>query len=450
MNTKPFGMDIDAHWDEWGIRDLSEEMDGLAHGEQGSVGLSAEALGWVASVCSEIEDEDEDEDKQWQAFLRAMAIAGVEEWLSQSALDLPLTYTPDQVPGVGVNAQVGRYRICILPTGPSGDDRVIIPSTTILNRAGKGFNPEDPNIAHLYFLVEVHEEYDHVLVRSGLRQSQLQQYLHQQYGEEGHRPEVELGIDAGANQASEYIIPVAEFTVTPDQVLLYFNTLEPEAMMVSTAVRAVKGLEGMGVARSPQTSLALEETTERLRNTVTRTTYAVTNAITDAIDVGRWLSGQTDEWATQLGWQLIPSLVPSQGFLPVRNELEAVIDQLERQGAVLPPQARGRMNDIEIGSGRCRLYAWVWPLPTEEWADSAIPEWSLFVLLGPTPEDPIPQNLELVVQDEQQVVVRSTGQEGGSYLYAQAIGSLDERFWVRIEAPGGATVELLPFQCSLG
>lgn len=424
MNAKQFGNDIemDAVLAQAGIADVKDDRAWSGDdAEPYPIKLSDEAVGWATLVCREIADEDE----QWQAFLRAMAIAGVEQWLRQSAFDLPLTYGRDQVPA-GVNAQVGRYRLCILPTGPAGDDRVMIPVATILRAATDIASGQDASsVAHLYCLVEVHEEYDQVLVRSGLRQNQLQRYLAHHSGNAGAMSLAEGGGETLRQEA--YAIPVAEFTVTPEQVLMYVNTLEPEAMIAS--VEVTNGAES--AVRNALSNDALSDTGARI------------------IDVGRWLSGQVDELAAQLGWQLIPSLVPSQGFLPVRSELEAVMDQLERQGAVLPPQARGRMNDVEIGSERCRLYAWIWPLAEDELEDPTIPEWSLFVLLGPAPDERMPQNLELVIRDGQQDVVRATGQAGGEYIYGQAIGSLDELFWVRLESSVGETVELPAFQCVL-
>ncbi|MEM9215344.1 MAG: DUF1822 family protein [Cyanobacteria bacterium P01_F01_bin.150] len=449
MNAKQFGNDIEINTERalLELADVSEDIAWTEDGENYPISLSAEALEWATSVCEDIEDEDE----QWQAFLRAMAIAGVEQWLSQSAFDLPVTYARDQAPSSGVNAQVGHYRLCVLPTGPAGDDRVMIPATTVLNSATdiesaidtRSLQDTSP-IAHLYCLVEVYEEYDQILVRSGLRQNQLQSYLaHYPSHNEAIHP-MEGANERLSQEPREYAIPVAEFTVTPEQALLYVNTLEPETMV--TSVQMIDGAE----STVGQVVRAMAPEVEQRANTLSQTvTNALEKAEAGTINVGRWLSGQVDELAAQLGWQMIPALVPSQGFLPVRNELEAVMDQLERQGAVLPPQARGRMNDVEISGGQCRIYAWIWPLAESELEDPTIPEWSLFVLLGPAPDEPIPQTLELVIRDEQGDVVRSTGQDGGDYLYAQAIGSLDELFWVRLEASGGETVELPAFQCVL-
>lgn len=163
---------------------------------------------------------------------------------------------------------------------------------------------------------------------------------------------------------------------------------------------------------------------------------------TGVINVGKWLQGELDTIAEQLAWELLPPLTTAQGFRPVKEEIEDIVAELASQGIELPPRARGACKEIAIAGFPCRLYAWTWSLMTNN-----VPEWSLFLILGPTPGETMPLGIELTVSDQHTILSRSslTQETAITYLYAQVIGYWQEQFVVNISLPNGSTISLPPF-----
>ena len=337
--------------------------------------LSDTATRWATDICQDISDEE----TQWQAFLSALAVAGVKQWLS----DAELAATCPQETAPASNLEIGDYRLCILPIGTVTDDTVSIPETAVVG----------DQAAHLYILAEVQEESDQVRVVTSLRHDQLQQYIQQQ------QPPHTQG----------YSIPLSQFRVTPEQLLLYLSCLEPSAIIQPALSRL-----------------------SELTNTIT----------TQVVNAGKWLQGELDTVAEQLAWELLPPLTPAQGFRPVKEEIEHIVDELTSQGIEIPPRARGACKEINLAGFPCRLYAWVWPLMTED-----SPEWSLFLILGPTPGETLPIGIELAVSDQQELLSRSilSQKTTVTYLYTQVIGYWQEQFGVTVSLPNGPTISLPSF-----
>ncbi|MEM7062548.1 MAG: DUF1822 family protein [Cyanobacteria bacterium P01_B01_bin.77] len=340
-----------------------------------TVVLSTASTQWATNICQDIADSE----LQWQSFLRALAVAGISQWLRDAGLSS--TYAKATAPTAEVNLKVGDYRLCVLPIDSLGDEAVTI--------------SVGAQAAHLYLLAEVQEEVNHVRVVTGLRHDQLQQYMR-------HHPNLD---DQG------YKIPLSQFTVTPEQLLLYLNCLEPEAII------------------QPARSRPINEVAE----TIT----------TGVVNVGKWLQGELGAIAEQLAWELLPPLTPAQGFRPVKEEIEDIVAELISQGIEIPPRARGACKEIAIAGFSCRLYAWTWSLTTDD-----VPEWSLFLILGPTPGETMPLGIELTVSDQQTVLSRSvlTQETTVTYLYAQVIGYWQEQFTVNIGLPHGSAISLPPFE----
>ncbi|MDV3353794.1 DUF1822 family protein [Leptolyngbyaceae cyanobacterium CCMR0082] len=343
-----------------------------------TVMLSTTSTQWATDICQDISDDD----SQWQTFLRALAMAGVKQWLEDTGL-LPAdlqetTFTQSS------NLNVGDYRLWVLPMGSVVDDAVSIPTVAVTG----------DQAAHLYVLAEVQEEVNQVRVVTGLRHDQLQQYVQQ------HTP----------TDTQAYTVPLDRFVVTPEQLLLYLNCLEPETIIQT--------------APSSQLSAIAETIT------------------TGVVNVGRWLQGELDAMAEQLAWELLPPLTPAHGLRPVKEEIENIVEELTSQGIEIPIRARGACKKINLAGFPCRLYAWVWPLMVDD-----VPEWSLFLILGPTPGETLPVGIELMVSDQQEILSRSTLTQETSvtYLYTQVIGYWQEQFIVDIGLPNGPTMTLPPF-----
>ena len=342
---------------------------------------------WARRVCRDITDADE----QWYSFLRALAIAGFEQWLNQGSTQLPITYPQDAAPNREATIQVGDFHLCILPVGTLKDDRVTIPGTAVVGEQA----------AHLYVLVEVHEEVEQVRVATALRHDQLKAYIEQQ------------------RRAEEYAVPIQQFTVPPEKLLWYLSCLNPQAII------PVEILEQDQATISSQ----------------------LQGAAAKVINTGKWLQGQLDTVAEQLAWQLIPSLEPSYGlrnFKDGENPQEKILDileELQHRGVEVPAHGTGACQAVTLGQIACELYTLVWELPETQ-------EWTLFILLGPRTDEPLPAGLALQVSDEHTVLSKSEVRQdtATTYLYIQAIGNLHEQFTVEISASDRETLTLPPFR----
>ncbi len=369
------------------ITPLSQPFDDFIPVATETIMLTDRSTQWAQSVCRDITDTDE----QWHSFLRALAIAGFEQWLNQSNNQLPITYAQDIAPGINANLQVGDFRLCILPMGVLQDDPMMIPATAV----------QGQDKAHLYVLVEVHEEVDQVLVAAGLRHDQLKKYI-----EQNLQPE-----------AKNYGVPVSQFTVSPEKLLLYLSCLQPEAI-IPTVVE-----DGKTIASS------------------------IKSAAARVINTGKWLQGQLDAVADELTWQLVPVLSPSYGFRTMGKtdtpieKLSKIVEGLNNRGVEIPTDATGAYGPVTVGDMTCQVYSLVWALPDTK-------EWSLFMLLGPVDDQRLPVGTELQVSDENTVLSRRDVSHDAmtTYLYTQAFGTLDEQFTVAISSPNGETLILPPFR----
>ncbi|MFG6107280.1 DUF1822 family protein [Leptothoe sp. EHU-05/26/07-4] len=343
---------------------------------------------WAQRVCRDIADADE----QWHSFLRALAITGFEQWLNQGNSGLPISYSQTVAPGTDATIQVGDFRLYILPMGTLKDDQVVIPASAL----------SEKHTAHLYVLVEVHEEVAQVRVRTALLSHQLEAYVERQC------------------EAEEYGVPVSEFTVPPEKLLWYLSCLKPEAIIKPDTV----------------TSSVKEKITTQLHETVTT-----------VINTGKWLQGQLDTVAEQLAWQFIPSLECGYELRDFRDaedplgKISDILRELQDRSVGVPTDAVGACQSVRVGNVICYFYTFIWELAeTNEWS-------SLFVLFGADANEPLPIGTELQVSDQTSVMSTSKVQPGAmtTFLYIQAIGNLDELFTVDISSSDGETLTLPPF-----
>ncbi|MEM7063162.1 MAG: DUF1822 family protein [Cyanobacteria bacterium P01_B01_bin.77] len=337
---------------------------------------------WATDICQPITDLD----NQWQSFIRALAIAGFEQWLNESSTSLTTTYPRTAAPQTDTHVQVGDFRLCILPMGTSQDELVQIPAAAVTGK----------NKAHLYVLVEVHEEIDQVQVGAGLRHDQLSNLLPQHADSES------------------YVVPVEQFTVRPEKLLWYLSCLEPEAIIPVVVKKE-----------------------------------SVASPIKAIINTGLWLQGQLDTVAEQLAWQFLPSLTMNYGLRgpetresenPVKR-LVPILETLKRQGMEIPIAAVGACKSVSVGETVCQVYTLLWELPETQ-------EWSLFILVGPDGKRPLPVGMELQVSEQAVVMSRSKlcHDSMSTFLYIQVIGNLDDQFTGEIGSPDGATLTLPTFE----
>ncbi len=332
--------------------------------------------------------------REWDAFLKALAIAGFEQWLGEGATPLAVTHTAlvanssDRT----MSLTVGGHRLCLIAMGSLSDDQVEISFETAAESL------EDA-IAHLYVIVEVQEEVNQVCILAGLRRDQLLRRVQRERLQQARRSEEILKI------------PVSYFDVEPEQILLYLSCLEP--------VRA-------SIEQTSFVSGAMREGRLAIAESV--------------INVSSWLQDQLDTATEQLRWALLPPL--SSAMRPVRESVDTVLEMLAEQGIRLPEGARGVGGPISIGSCIFQIYAWVWPVETESES-----EWTLFLLLGPQVGEILPEGIQLQVSDRTEMLVQETLDRASSeaYLYTQVQGDRQEQFRVSVILPDGMEITLPAF-----
>lgn len=230
---------------------------------------------------------------------------------------------------------------------------------------------------HLWLLVEVQEELGQVWVVSGLEGQQV--------------ASCSVGLTAEGN----YTLPLTAFTLSPDRVLFYLAHMSP------------------ALAAAPQSETAVPLSTR-------------------VMNVGRWLQDQLDEVAQQLAWTLLEPLTPAVAMRSPTQELETILTELEPLGISVPARMRAAFTEIQVAAVPLRLYALVWSV-----LESATPEWSLLVFLGPSPGEMLPSGITLRLRDADTVLTEQSfsEQSEATYLYAQVLGRWDETFTLEIQFP---------------
>ena len=176
-----------------------------------TVTLSTAAIDWAVRVCQQ----DPDQSRQWPTFLRAMAVQGLQAWLESGADNLSLHGGAEPLPTPDSLYRVNDFRLAIVAQGSLSDDVVTIPKSSLDDAA---------NFAHLYILAEVHDEADHVTILAGLRHDHLLAHRHRG--------------DLISQADGTYIVPVAYFESSPEDILLYLNCLNPDQLTSDRFVTA--------------------------------------------------------------------------------------------------------------------------------------------------------------------------------------------------------------------
>ena len=190
-----------------------------------------------------------------------------------------------------------------------------------------------------------------------------------------------------------------------------------------------------------------------------------------ALNVGMWLHDRMGSLAEELAWMMMssPTVHPlsrslspqtppaalAVGMRDIEDGVDSIIGQLLLDGLDIPTCARGAYRQVEWADRSLRLYVLTWPHLSAE----NEPEWTLLIVLGPTPGQSLPPQTRLRVRDASNLLVEQTSapQLDDSYLYAHVIGAWDEQFWVTIDSdctePGAessSAIYLPPFQFKPG
>jgi hypothetical protein len=288
-----------------------------------------------------------------------------------------------------------------------------------------------------------------------------------------------VSVDLEPDEDWTYQLPLTWFEGDPDRLLLALRCLEPTAIplpaVLSTRPMQLSQMRSelealLPQLQSPECQLsqvltweqgAVVLTSPELLNWVyqahrqerhtSSTQSSLQQHLSDilqlltqpAVNVGRWLWDELDEFAQELSWVLLPSLEPAALRLrSPKEEFEAIVTQLGQTGVEIPLQARGAYRDLRLAGMPLRLYAVTWPMLAE-----SIREWTLLLVLGATPGTTLPPGLQLRVSDQTSVLVEQALDAGqrDSYLFTSVIGTWDEKFIVTVSLPPGIAQTLPPF-----
>ncbi len=379
--------------------------------------LSSEQIEWALELCQSVTPEPQ----QWQTYINALALAGVDQWLQKRAPELTLdseflsrkesdilanssyqSLTRNKHPNATFSEsvcqlQVNEFNLYLIATDSFYDTNISISRTAVESAQ---FMP------HFYVLVEVLEELEQTTIRGYLRRNHL---IHQQES---------IGLQPESD--TTYLLPIDWFEPDSDKLLLCLRCLDPATIPVTSR------------QESTLRSSTLPSPVQRFNQ--------------PAINVGLWLKDQLDRVTQELSWILLPPASlrsECRSFKSPPDQLNDVVAQLMNQGYIaIPSQARGVYRDLQWENIALRLYVIAWELP----ATDSVPEWTLLLILGAQPNATLPLGIKLQVRDEVQILEEPVlSDRSKAYLYAQVIGTHNERFWVTIALTGGTALTLPPF-----
>lgn len=341
-----------------------------------------------ALQCSQIQNNEE---RQWQTYLKTLALFGFSQWLLERVPELPINHETCSLQPQAANKieavsylRAGEFTLCIMSMSSLTVKELSIPRYAI----------DTPElIANFYVVVEVQEELEQVTIQGFMRYEQLIHHLQ--------------SIQLSAQADETYQLPLQWFEKNVDLLLLYLRCLEPVA---SSPVMDIKQFLTQPV-----------------------------------LNVGLWLRDEIDDMARGLSWILLPAFSPDAAMRLLRSptqELEAIRIELQRQGTPIPLEARGGYKDLQLDQRRVRLYAMTWPLLSS----TNVPEWKLLLILGAPPGyNTPPYGARMQVSDETSVLVERVLNGDNAYIYACVAGTWDETFLVTISLFHGARLTLPPF-----
>ena len=399
---------------------------------------------------------------QWQTYLNALALYGFEQWLRERAAELTIDRANCSVmqPAVasaieeGVcNLQVGDFKLCLLPTGSSIEDVVVLPRAAI-------DLPE--YVAHFYVAIAVQEELEQAIIRGFIAYDRLMTELQ------------------SANLAPEndwtYQLPIAWFKLDADRLLLYLRCLETRAISLPAIPNnrsiAVERMQEDIISVIPQlqsgdyslwqlfnweqgglllTNPKLLKWLYRLptepeiltgqdrTSILKQLSQVLTNFSQQVVNVGLWLQSELGESAQNIAWKLLPP--PALATVALRSlrvtatesvpeEFAAIIAELRgTELEEVPAEARGAYLDFNLANNPFRLYAITWLSSPEEW--------TLVLVLGLQTGRELPPGLKLQISARDTVLFEQLVETDSEdvYLYASTIGDLSEEFLAQISFP---------------
>ena len=196
------------------------------------------------------------ETHQWQAYLNALALLGVEQWLHERLPEQSIHREVSEIATAPV-LQVGEFKLCLLVTEHVLDELIPAPQTAI---------DEPKQASHFYVALEVNEEQEEVTIRGFLRYDQLTNYCRR----------TNLKALNGY-----YSVPLSYFDPEPNHLLFNCHFLEPVSIPLPDGANSRATVSSVGI--NDRIHHPLQETTTNL---------------------SKWLQGNFDA-----AWQAIDTLV---------------------------------------------------------------------------------------------------------------------------------------------
>jgi hypothetical protein len=447
---------------------LSELEFGFETFSPESVTLSNDQINQAINLSNAILNES----RKWYTYLNALALFGFENWLEERGEDFTVNrekcsvFNPEISNSIEAvcHLKVNQFKLCLITVGSLFDEVVTVPQAVL-------DLPE--YAAQFYVLVEVQEELETVSISGFISYPDL------------------IAAKANVNLEPDldwtYQIPLQWFEQETDQLLLYFRCLEPAAIALPKAVNRQNSLSAQKAelqAILPQLQAENGQSTSQLWNLLTweqgiailtnpqllRWVYQVQNLtnleaetrssewlktqnnylsdlltlLTEpAMNLGRWLRDELDNFASELSWVLVPEFSPATAMRSLRlasEEFEAIMQELQKQDIEIPTQAKGAYRDLQLAETALRLYALTWELNTD-----TVREWKLLLILGTPSQMSLPNQVQLRVSDETQILVEQNlnPDDDYPYIFTAVIGSLEEKFIVTVSL-GSEIQETLP------
>jgi hypothetical protein len=334
------------------------------------------------------------QDLEWQVYLNALALFGVEQWLDEWAPELGFNTSqcsvfqpnPYRYHNTITHVQVEQFDLCLIVTIDRDYPTITIPKI-ILDATAES--------AQFYVLVEILEEQMQAMV----------------YGYLPHEQMVSQRDRVGVRSVYEndYAIPLNAFNLEPTDLLLDLRCLDP--VMDEAAQTASRSL-------APQPPILGEP---------------------ERINVAVWLGDRLDEAALALSWVLMPAFATAGGMRTIGN----LFTNLE---IAIPPEARGAYQDFQVGAVAV-LYAVTWMLSLPDDRQG----WTLLTVLSGQSGQPLPLGIQLQIRDSVNILETQVLQTDlpDAALYAQVGGEWNETFRVSIQLETGETFTLSPFTFTL-
>ncbi|MGK7910691.1 MAG: DUF1822 family protein [Synechococcus sp.] len=433
-------------------------------------------------------------DRQWSVYQQGLAVLGLEEWLRlHSSLsmvrDRCSTFQPalaNLVPAA-CNLAVGEFQLCAIPVGVLGDDRLEIPRAAL----------DLPQFAaHFYVLVEVLEDCGYVQIIGVATRPRLLELCQQTEWATSDRGEEswsylcsntwfeyagdDLLLWLRAANASQMELPPpapippvsmqlratlqqrqADLARRPIWQLLDWSEAMPLLVNPGWADWLLGTARGIANLPLPTNAGAVgsQVTSDRANSlgasgigtatgigaiAETEELHPPSNEqlLNRALNVGLWLHDRMETLAEELSWIMMAPFSPQHmsqspaelavGMRDIEDDVDTIVGQLLLDGLEIPTYACGAYRQVEWADRSLRLYAVTWP----HLSDENVPEWTLLVVLGPTPGQSLPPLTRLRVRDASNLLVEQTSPPvlDDGYVYAHVVGTWDEQFWVTIDA----------------